>query len=157
MVMLHALDEDDGPIPELVDESDSEDVGETITGGCSTNRMLLSMHQVTRVSIINDSGRHFTAPYYSGLDDVFQGQDGHSYNTIWRSMEQHSYHSYSRVDAVVQPRRMNEGDAFLAQCDDGDACMPELVDESDDDEEVLGPVRLYGEVLSSFQCRLIGT
>ena len=25
------------------------------------------------------------------------------------------------------------------------------------DEEVLGPVRLYGEVLSSFQCRLIGT
>ena len=70
MVMLHALDEDDGPIPELVDESESEDAGETITGGCSTNRMLLSMHQVTRVSIINrcDSGRHFTAPYYSGLE-----------------------------------------------------------------------------------------
>ena len=45
---------------------------------------------------------------------------------------------------------MNEGDAFLAQCDEGDACMPELVDESDDDEETLGPVRLYGEVLSSF-------
>lgn len=160
MVMLHALDEDDGPIPELVDESESEDAGETITGGCSTNRMLLSMHQVTRVSIINryDSGRHFTAPYYSGLDDVFQGQDGHSYNTIWRAMEQHSYHSYARVDAmnhaVVQPRRMNEGDAFLAQCDEGDACMPELVDESDDDEETLGPVRLYGEVLSSFHVDL---
>ena len=159
MVMLHALDEDDGPIPELVDESESEDDGETITGGCSTNRMLLSMHnvmhQVTRVSIINESGRHFTAPYYSGLhmDVAIQGQDGHSYNTICRAMEQHSYHSYSRVDAinyaVVQPRRMNEGDAFVAQFDEGDdACMPELVD--DDDEEALGPVRPYGEVLSSF-------
>ena len=43
-----------------------------------------------------------------------------------------------------------EFDALLQ----GDACMPELVDESDDDEETLGPVRLYGEVLSSFHVDL---
>jgi len=160
MVMLHALDEDDGSIPELVDESESEDAGETITGGCSTNRMHNVMHQVTRVSIINDSGGHFTAPYYSGLDVVIQGQDEPCYNTIWRAMEQPCYHSYSRVDAinyaVVQPRRMNEGDAFVTQFGElqgDDACMPELVD--DDDEEALGPVRPYGEVLSSFHVDLL--
>ena len=34
-----------------------------------------------------------------------------------------------------------------------DACMPELVD--DDDEEALGPVRPYGEVLSSFHVDLL--
>ena len=161
--MLVSLDEDDGPIPELVDEeSDDEE-----TPPRAHSSLLFPMRNVMRLEtgISDDSGlrERFTVPNYSGLELAIPGQVGHSYERYDAAGEQgrlvsregldnhagfhmdysnystRSYHSYSRADA------MGEGDAFTrvtfavqfqSQSDEGDACMPQLVL---DDVEALGP------------------
>ena len=81
------LSEDDGPIPELVDEeSDDEE-----TPPRAHSSLLFSLRNVMRLEtgISDDSGirGRFTTPNYSGLELAIPGQVGHSYERYDAAMQ----------------------------------------------------------------------